>query len=340
MVPLTPKMLAQYLREQIPNLDPIMIEGPPGCGKTSIVRQVAAELGYDCPYFPPAITLDPVDLRGVPHVEQNGHGKITNWAVPAFLHFDPDWKGIMFIDEAPQGTTAIQASFGQMLYGGRLGDWVKPKKSMFILAGNRQADRAGAHRMISLLEGRLKWVELVNSNEDWQEWARAFGICSEIRTYLNSVGGKHLNTFDPKSADHTCATQRTWELADRAFKAASESMKHPAMASAVGGAVATAFMEYWQLYAHMPDLDAIIRNPDKVDVPSRHDVLWATCGSLAERLANYKAATAEAILVFAERLPREFNVFLVRDAMAVSGRKMASCKGMQAWISKNADVLL
>ena len=339
MVPMTPKMLVQYLREQIPTLDPIFIEGPPGCGKTSIVRQAAATLGYECPYFPPAITLDPVDLRGVPHVEGNGHGKITNWAIPAFLNFPPDWKGIFFIDELAQGTTAIQASFGQMTYGGRLGDWVKPAQSMFIAASNRQSDRAGAHRTISLLENRFKWVELINSIEDWQEWARAAGICSEIRTYLNS-DSKCLNTFDPKSADHTCATQRSWELADRAFKAASDPMKHTAVASCVGSAVATSFTAFWHVYAHLPDLDAVLKHPDKVDVPSRHDVLWATCGSLAERLANYKASTAEAILTFAERLPREFNLFLVRDAMAVSGRKMASAKGMDAWIAKNKDVLL
>jgi MoxR-like ATPase len=59
---------------------PAFVWGPPGVGKSQIVAQVAALLGIRLIDIR-AILLDPVDLRGLPTVEQ---GRAA-WAIPAFL---------------------------------------------------------------------------------------------------------------------------------------------------------------------------------------------------------------------------------------------------------------
>lgn len=59
---------------------PMFLWGPPGIGKSQIVAQVAADLNLPLIDIR-AVLLDPVDLRGVPSVE-NG---TTRWNPPNFL---------------------------------------------------------------------------------------------------------------------------------------------------------------------------------------------------------------------------------------------------------------
>lgn len=69
------------------NPPPIFLWGPPGVGKSDIIRQVAAEKGIKVIDLRLG-QMDPVDLRGVPYVEDGS----TKWAVPEFFPRDPrEW---------------------------------------------------------------------------------------------------------------------------------------------------------------------------------------------------------------------------------------------------------
>ena len=59
---------------------PEMLWGPPGIGKSDIVKAVAKECGIELRDIRLA-QLDPVDLRGVPAVEDGQ----TKWATPSFF---------------------------------------------------------------------------------------------------------------------------------------------------------------------------------------------------------------------------------------------------------------
>ena len=67
---------------------PVMLWGPPGIGKSDIVKAVAQELGIDLRDIRLS-QLDPVDLRGVPAVEDGQ----TKWATPSFFPTDPESAG-------------------------------------------------------------------------------------------------------------------------------------------------------------------------------------------------------------------------------------------------------
>ena len=58
-----PSELATCLESIYPTLQPVWLWGPPGVGKSSIVRQAARSIGYDFIDIRAAL-LDPVDLRG------------------------------------------------------------------------------------------------------------------------------------------------------------------------------------------------------------------------------------------------------------------------------------
>lgn len=99
---MSPREVTSALKAIIPTGLPVFLWGAPGVGKSQITHQVATDLGRSL-IDVRAVLLDPVDLRGLPHVS---HGKAA-WAIPDFLPVaERDGAaGVLFLDElnaAPQ----------------------------------------------------------------------------------------------------------------------------------------------------------------------------------------------------------------------------------------------
>ena len=60
---------------------PVFIWGTPGIGKSAVIHQLASELAIPLRDIR-ALLLDPVDLRGLPFLGNDGRSK---WATPDFL---------------------------------------------------------------------------------------------------------------------------------------------------------------------------------------------------------------------------------------------------------------
>ena len=78
---LRPSEVAATLKVLIEAKQPVMVWGPPGCAKSEVAQQVAAETAriyYDVR----GLLLDPVDLRGIPWRDADDR---TRWAPPEFL---------------------------------------------------------------------------------------------------------------------------------------------------------------------------------------------------------------------------------------------------------------
>ena len=86
------RLLARYIDKDTP----AMLWGPPGVGKSEAVQQAADERGIGFIDLRVA-TLEAVDLRGLPHVENNR----AKWSIPDFFpDLDRDGpEGIFFLDE-------------------------------------------------------------------------------------------------------------------------------------------------------------------------------------------------------------------------------------------------
>lgn len=336
-IPLSPRQLAQALKTLIPAGRPIWIHGRPGVGKTSIVRQVCQEIGYDCPHFPPAVTLDPVDLRGIPSIDQNT--KQTVWRTPNFWPADPAWKGVIFVDELPQADKTVQSGFMQLTYGGRLGDYQLPDKATIVVCGNRQQDRAGTNRVITPLLNRFVHLGLEVSPDDWYDWA-ARNVHGVIRSFIR-FKPECFDTFDPSISQTAFASPRTWEIASDIFKAGVPSdLLHAIISGCVGTGPATEFCTFADIYGRLPDVDAILKDPANYAVPSADEpsVLFALCGALADRVK--KGTPDDQIKAFATyvpRLPDEFAVLAMRDGVS-RNPKIVNHAGH--WLKTHHDVLL
>ena len=89
----------------------IMLLGPFGIGKSSVLQQYAKSIGYSF-HDIRAMLLDPVDLRGIP--VPNHEKRVTEWFPPAFLPTEP--KSIICFDELPNCSVLVQNALYQLFH--------------------------------------------------------------------------------------------------------------------------------------------------------------------------------------------------------------------------------
>jgi hypothetical protein len=319
-----PTDVSKALTALLPARRPLYLWGPPGVGKSALVRQAARALGLGLVDVR-ATLLDPVDLRGLPRLD----GDQAIWVPPSFL--PRDGTGVLFLDELAQAAPLVQAACLQLTLDRRVGEYELPAGWSVIAASNRSEDRAGTHRLISPLLNRFVHLELDVSAEDWQAWAVANKVAPEVRAFLQYRPAL-LFQFDPAANPRAFPTPRSWQFVSDVLGRTADDLVHGVVAGCVGDGPAAEFVGFLKLYRELPDLDAVLARPDSAPVPVEPAVLYALVGALVERCRQAKAAVA-AFVAYAIRLPEEFAVLAMRDALAVNP-KLAGLPAVQRWIAQ------
>jgi MoxR-like ATPase len=130
-----------------------------------------------------ALLLDPVDLRGLPHVAE-GRSK---WAIPEFL--PADGEGILFLNELNAAPAMVQAALYQLVLDRRLGEYMLPGDWVIIAGGNRDGDRAHTTRTPTPSRNRFVHLDSEVDSEEWSE--RAIGAGFGRRSLLSSAFGRN-----------------------------------------------------------------------------------------------------------------------------------------------------
>ena len=319
-----PSDVSKALAALVPTRRPIYLWGPPGVGKSSLVRQAAAGLGLGLVDVR-ATLLDPVDLRGLPRLD----GDCAVWLPPAFL--PRSGEGVLFLDELAQAAPLVQAACLQLTLDRRVGEYELPDGWSVVAASNRQEDRAGTHRLISPLLNRFVHLDLDVSPEDWQAWAVAAGVAPAVRSFLQYRPAL-LAQFDPEANPRAFPTPRSWQFVSDVLPRTADDLLHPVVAGCVGDGPAAEFLGFLQLYRELPDLDSVLAKPDTTPVPREPAVLYALVGALVEK-CRQAAAPLPAFVQYALRLPDEFALLALRDALAVNP-KLAALPAVQRWIAQ------
>ncbi len=318
-----PSELSQALESVLPSGRPAFVWGPPGCGKSSVVRAAAESLKLELTDLR-ATLLDPVDLRGLPRVSK---GK-SSWCPPEFL--PTSGSGVLFLDELTQAAPSVQAACLQLVLDRRLGEYELPPGWVVAAASNRGEDRAGGHRLIAPLLNRFVHLELEADAADWQEWATSAGVAPEVRAFLR-LRPNLLHPGDPGAEARAFPTPRTWQFASDLLARTPSALLHPVLSGCVGEGAAAEFLGFLRLYRELPDIDAALASPDTAPVPREPAVLYALAGALAE--ACKRASTPVANFVaYATRLPDEFALLALRGAVA-SSPGLATDPAVQRWIA-------
>ncbi len=251
----------------------VMIWGPPGVGKSSIVEQVATKnyLGFIDVRLS---QLTPTDLRGMPIADH--HDAMSRFYPPAFL--PRKGGGILFLDELNMATPALQGVAQQLILDRKIGDYLVPEGWYIWAAGNRKEDRAAVYDLTGPVTNRFIHVDIQPDVDAFLTYAIGQGVHPHIATFLRERP-QYLHRFETHSP--AWPSPRTWMMADQLYKSGL------GIHAAVGFEAYEEFMAFSKGGEQLPDLDAIIMGQgDNERFPGDQDTCEATVNGLLTRSSD------------------------------------------------------
>jgi hypothetical protein len=334
-----PRDLKRAIESLYPTKRAVFIWGPPGVGKSDCVRQASAAHGE---FLDIRLPLhEPGDLK-FPMVDL---AKRTLEFITPLFPQDPQWQGIVCLEELPQCMPATQAAAMQLCLDRRVGDYRLPEGAMVVACGNRQEDRAGANRVLSALSNRFIHLDYDVSLDDWQDWALTAGISPSVRSYLGYKPAQ-LHRFKPELNERAFPTPRSWHFTSDALAVVPPDLRLETISGCVGREAAAEFIGYLEIEELMTrqyPVEGILKEPERAAVPplSQGAVLWALSGAVPERCREKHKPTVQAAMRYAMRLPLEFATFMIRSIVKLGGASNAlSAPGASDFIARHKHVLL
>ena len=252
-------ILSKIVRNQLADgtPPPVMLWGAPGIGKSDIVKAVTQELKIGLQDIRLA-QMDPVDLRGVPAVENDQ----TKWATPSCFPTDPDSAGIIFLDELSSADPSIQVAAYQLLLDRRIGEYKVPPKWIIVAAGNRAEDNAVSLPISSALANRMMHLELHAEPEEWIRWASEHGLVPSVIGFIRFR--PEMLLAQGENCERGWPSPRSWASVSRILEIdLDEDELPPCIAGLVGDGTAAQFLAYRKQFRALGDVRAMMLDPGK-----------------------------------------------------------------------------
>ena len=280
-----PKATKKSIRKAIQKHRPVFLWGPPGIGKSDIVKQIGEELDRNVIDVRLAL-WEPTDIKGIPYYNSD-QGKMV-WAPPAELPTDPADTSIIFLDELNSAPPAVQAAAYQLVLNRRVGTYELPKGVDIVAAGNREGDRGVTYRMPAPLANRFVHLEAKVDFDDWQEWAVVNNIHPDVVGYVG-FAKQDLYDFDPKSSSKAFATPRSWCFVSDLLEDNDVDIDtlHNLVAGAIGDGLSVKFMAHRKIAGRLPKATDILDGKEKElkikEVSAMYSLTVSLCYELKDR---------------------------------------------------------
>ena len=316
-----PKAAKKAIRKSISVRRPVFLWGPPGIGKSDIVKQIGADLGREVVDVRLAL-WEPTDIKGIPYYNAD-QGKMV-WAPPSELPTDPASTAIIFLDELNSAPPAVQAAAYQLILNRRVGTYELPKGVDVRAAGNREGDRGVTYRMPAPLANRFVHLEAKVDFDDWQDWATLNKIHPEVVGYVG-FAKQDLYDFDPKSSSKAFATPRSWSFVSELLQDDDTDIEtlHNLIAGAVGDGLAVKFMAHRKIASKLPKaadiLSGKVKNLEIKEVSAMYTLTTSLCYELKEladkKVKNWDDAADLFFRYMMDNFPTELVVMGAKTAL-------------------------
>lgn len=303
----------------------ICIEGAPGGGKTTIVRETASRLNIDYRELHMPTML--VEDFGI--LYPSSDSKQLAYKLPEWWPMDPESRGILCFDDRNQASTDLQKVLANIIQARSLHGHTLPAGWMVISTGNRASDRAGANRVLSHLRNRETVIDYDVHIQDWSKWAIDNGVQPTVVAFLNFRTGL-LHAFDPNADINP--TPRSWvEGVSAMMGVVPYDAEYECFRGGVGEGAAAEFTGYLKIYRSLPDPKSIIDDPEGAVVPTDPMTLYALAGSLADHANTENFGR---VVAYLDRLPGEFGVLCVTLAIR-SKPELMTTEAFVVWSTSN-----
>jgi hypothetical protein len=313
---------------------PAILWGPPGIGKSSIVKQIAESMGLGLIDMR-LVQMSAVDLRGLPVADRET--MTTRWFPPNELpRVERDGAhGILFLDELCNAPREVQSAALQLILDRRLGEYRLPEGWVIVSASNRPQDKAGSYAILSSLANRMIHIPVYSkmpamlldikdvrvSQDEWTKWAYQAEVHPLVIGYLNKMPQMMYKTDNNQVA---YPSPRSWEMVSRVLqntRKVSSPETRLLISGCIGEGPAVEFIAFSKVADSIPDPEDILLGKNPV-VPKEGDAQYACCSALVSRLAStYRRRDADTraknFIGWIQSLPTEFQILAVRDAFKV-----------------------
>ena len=223
--------------------------------------------------------IEPTDLRGIPvpvkryadedgnvvfqHELQEGRNykesTSVEWAAPAALKLNKDWKGVIMFDEINSAMPIVQAASYQLILDRCIGELQLPKGAFILAAGNRDTDGGVTFALATPLRDRMTHLTMKADLDDWVDnFAVKNRVHPRVVGYLKSADS-HFNTLNPQDPSHSGGTSpRSWvRVSDfEYYRDANPNVPREIMkamiSGRVGDAIGSTYLAYTENVADLP----------------------------------------------------------------------------------------
>jgi hypothetical protein len=329
-ITLSPKQVSRLLAKTVPANEPVLLVGKPGVAKTSVVKQTAEALGYDLVISHPPVE-NPTDSKGFawPVPEEGRARFLLAGQLEKIVHATKNT--IWFLDDFGQATPQVQAPYMQWILARECAGHKLPDCVSIVSATNRRGDRAGVQGLLETVKSRFTTiVEMDVTKDDFTEWA--FKPENNINPIVIAfIGFKPnlLSDFQPTADMTNSPSPRAWEKVSRLLNLdLPRDTELAAMRGTIGQGAAGEFVAFQRVWREMPNIDAILMDPDTAKIPTDVSVLHAVCTALASKATP---KNIQRIIRFSQRLYDKAQGEFATLAILSSWRKDAAVATTPDW---------
>lgn len=339
----------------------VHLVGPPGCGKSDVLKYDIRQLLSDRYGEPFGFcgdaeeawllpTLDAPDIRGFLVPTKDAHGEAASYFTRSPMFPSDDYlakypRGIFVIDERNAADLLTQKATAPIILSKLFGTKRLPEGWMVVSASNRVNDRAGVIRPPMHLTNRECVLNMENDVTSWAVWAEKHGIhpmgVAMAKKFPGAVFADSVPTSDGPFSTARSFTEAVKFLAIKAGKDAkgnvkmelpSDPLTQQVVAGHVGDGTASQMFAFFKLHDKLPDIEDIEKDPAKAKCPDALDAAYAA----VQLCIHYaKSANVDKLWQYIERLPREIQVSAAVSLIKKSGGTLINSKALGAWIGKN-----
>ena len=334
---------------------PVLLWGAPGTGKSSVVSDLGASMGWPTEIVIASIR-EPSDFAGLPIVQDGG----VRFAPPTWAtNLHDAGRGLLFLDEISTAPPAVQAALLRVVLERTVGDLTLPDDVVVVAAANPPDQAVDGWDLSAPLANRFCHIEWSVTAQSVAEGfvtgftsphigALASGWPASIPRAKADVASFLLvrpalvsaPPQDRASASRAWPSPRSWEMAARMLAAcrasgATTEVQHILISGCVGQGPGIEFLS-WLAALDLPDPESVLADPASFEMPPRGDrayaALTSVAGAVAANPTPERWASAWTVLGIAGRT--------APDVAALAARMLVRCRPDGAEVPPEAGEFL